>query len=145
MLLTHSASLNNYRSNHLLSYDCVIHIVNFAILYYYPFNFQHKQSTTIWKFNHSYANQIIRHLVSSLVSPGVCVSLVSTVDCFIYLFWTLILTAVLFLVCLTECRDFDCRFFRSSDLYISIWTTDFCIWNGAYRGCDRSIDDACSP
>jgi hypothetical protein len=52
-----------------------------------------------------------RHLIPPLVFLGVLVSLIFTVDCSIYLNWTLIL-AVNFSVYLTRRTDFDSVLFR---------------------------------
>jgi hypothetical protein len=54
------------------------------------------------------------HLISPLLFAGVRLSLIFTVDCFIYLTWTLILTAD-FSVYLTKHTDFDSGFFRLPD------------------------------
>jgi hypothetical protein len=56
-----------------------------------------------------------QHLIVPLVFPGVRVSLILTMDYFIYLIWTLILTAD-FSVYLAVLTDFDCGLFRSPNL-----------------------------
>jgi hypothetical protein len=67
---------------------------------------------------------------TSDVSPGVRVSLIFTVDCSIYLNWTLILTAY-FSVCLIKHTDFDSGLFCLLNFSTLILATDFCVWNGA--------------
>jgi hypothetical protein len=67
-----------------------------------------------------------RHLFS-----GICVSLILTVDCFIYLNWTLSSTAD-FPVYQTRRTDFDCRLFGLPNLDTLIFTTDFSVWNGTH-------------
>jgi hypothetical protein len=82
-----------------------------------------------------------RHLILPLVFPGVRVSLIFTVDYFIYLICALILTAD-FSVYLAWLTDFDCGLLRLPNFDTLNLTTD--IWNGAHGGCDRSAEDAYS-
>jgi hypothetical protein len=67
-----------------------------------------------------------RHLIPPLVFPEVCVSLIVTMSCCIYLIWALILTAN-FSVYLTRRSVVDCRLFCLSNLDTLILPTDFCV------------------
>jgi hypothetical protein len=82
-----------------------------------------------------------RHLMLPLVFPGVLVSLIFTVDYFIYLLCALIFTAD-FSVYLAWLTDFDCGLFRLPNFDTLNLTTD--VWNVAHGGYDRSAEDAYS-
>jgi hypothetical protein len=81
----------------------------------------------------------VQHLILPLLSLEVCVSLIFTVDWFMYLLWALIMTVTAdFSLYLAGLTDFDSGLFHSPKLNTLNVTTDIWIWNRAYGGCDRS-------